>query len=236
MYIINARGEYRLLAQPQRVAFREEGRRLVTENDDPVAIRGMLDVARAKGWGRVNLAGSDTFRRIAWLEAGVRGMQTSGYAPTVEDRQRLEEWLAERAPEEAGPGRRSRAGGVQPAEGRGKRDSSAASPVEPDGIDEGRSDANRARQADRDAVVMAVAQEVLRRRDISGQTRLRILGAISRRLNEFRERGKDVSVRTHDVGVHGRAVPRRDAVVPRDGTGPELAPSPSGRLHTDRER
>ena len=96
MYLISARSEYRLLAQPQRVAFRDMGRRLVTEHDDPNVVRGMLDVAQHKGWERVNLAGSETFRRLAWLEAQARGLKTIGYVPSREDRQRLAEWLAER--------------------------------------------------------------------------------------------------------------------------------------------
>lgn len=81
MYLINQRNEYRQLAQPQRVAFRDSGRRLVTEYGDPIIIRGMLDVAQHKGWQHINLAGSESLRRLAWLEAGVRGFATTGHAP-----------------------------------------------------------------------------------------------------------------------------------------------------------
>jgi hypothetical protein len=138
-YMIFSNGEYRLLAAPQRVAFRDQGKQISTEHDDPQVVRAMLDVAAHKGWRRVNLVGSETFRRLAWLEAGTRSIQTTGYAPTQEDRQRLKEWLSERVYDE-----HARAGGANRAGGAARAGTYApafASPaVSPDS--ESRSDGN----------------------------------------------------------------------------------------------
>jgi hypothetical protein len=194
-YLINARGEYRFLAQPQRVAFREEGKRLETVHDDPAIIRGMLDVAQSKGWERVNLAGSETFRRIAWLEAGVRGVETLGYAPTPEDRQRLEEWRAERLGVEA------RRPGAPIAQAPIK----VEAPERSDG----------AAQVERDAVILAVAEEVLRKRNVGEVTRARVAAAISRRLEQLREQGFNAPVRGQERAARSRE--KAPMEVPRGG-------------------
>jgi len=95
LFFVNQQGEYRLAAQPQRIAFLDAGGKLLTPHDDPLIISGMFDVAEHKGWRKVNLSGSETFRRLAWLEAGRRGLEVLGFAPSKEDRKSLEEWMAE---------------------------------------------------------------------------------------------------------------------------------------------
>jgi hypothetical protein len=202
MYLISPRSEYRLLAQPQRVAFRDMGRRLITEHDDPTVVRGMLDVAQHKGWQRINLTGSETFRRLAWLEARARGLETIGYAPSLEDRQRIEEWRAERGgpipsrvrPPSSGPtgGDAARAGRLQEGQSANSRDRDGQMPqatVRKNAVD------------DRDAVVLAVAEEVLLKRQVGEATRARVAAAIARRLAALREQGTSVSVRMYDTAV-----------------------------------
>ena len=47
----------------------------------------MLDLAQARGWQSVKLRGTDSFKREAWVQAQVRGMQTEGYQPKATDMQ-----------------------------------------------------------------------------------------------------------------------------------------------------
>ena len=202
MYLISPRSEYMLLAQPQRVAFRDMGRRIVTEHDDPAIIRGMLDVAQHKGWERIQLTGSETFRRMAWLDARARGLETFGYVPTLEDRQRLKDWLAERDPS---VGYRKFAPGANPevsAPDRAER--RPAGSETPPHVREAPASATKKPPAaqvaveERDAVVLAVADEVLRKRQVGEATRARVAAAIARRLAHLREQGATAIVRTYD--------------------------------------
>jgi hypothetical protein len=47
----------------------------------------MLDLAQARGWKSVRLRGTESFRREAWVQAQVRGMQTEGYHPKATNMQ-----------------------------------------------------------------------------------------------------------------------------------------------------
>lgn len=81
--------EYRFAGEPHRVAFVDKGRQLATALDSPDVARGMVDLAQAKDWKQLHLEGSEEFRRAAWLEAAVRGLQTTGHVPSPADRDRL---------------------------------------------------------------------------------------------------------------------------------------------------
>lgn len=63
------------------LAFEIKGKRLVTDKDDPHVAKAMVELAEAKGWQAIQLKGSDVFKREAWLEASLRGMETKGYKP-----------------------------------------------------------------------------------------------------------------------------------------------------------
>jgi hypothetical protein len=159
----------------------------------------MLDVAQHKGWERVNLAGSETFRRLAWLEARARGLETIGYVPSREDRQRLAEWLAERSEAvKHNPGDMGNAGaqaGVMAARRASARDERAAGLVRQGN---GQEKGGAKERVDADTVVLAVAEAVLRERKVGEETRSRVLAAISRRLAVLRERAGVSTVRVVD--------------------------------------
>ncbi len=80
-------------ATTQRAAFRDEGRRLVTDRADPNAICDMAIVAQHRGWTVVTARGSAEFRREAWLAGRTIGVEVRGYSPTERDVQELDRRL-----------------------------------------------------------------------------------------------------------------------------------------------
>lgn len=83
-------------AQVRRAAFRDEGRALVTDRADPNAIRDMIRIAQYREWNAIAVKGARAFRREAWLEGRVEGLQVQGYRPSERDLQELERREARR--------------------------------------------------------------------------------------------------------------------------------------------
>jgi hypothetical protein len=81
--------EYRYRGDTARVAFIESTFRLATDNNNPSVARSMVDVAEARHWQALRVAGHNDFRRMVWLEASLRGMNTIGYEPNQADRELL---------------------------------------------------------------------------------------------------------------------------------------------------
>ncbi len=67
------------------VAFEDRTKSLNTSREDSKTIKAMIDVAQNKGWSSINLKGTQEFKREAWLQAQVRGIETKGYKPTEHD-------------------------------------------------------------------------------------------------------------------------------------------------------
>lgn len=74
-----------------RVAFVDAGKALSTEREDKATIRAMVEVATAKNWKEITVSGTDDFKRNAWLEASLNGIQVRGYEPREADKQILAE-------------------------------------------------------------------------------------------------------------------------------------------------
>lgn len=72
-----------------QVAFVDAGKRLTTTLEDKETIRVMIEVASAKNWKEVTVSGTDEFRRAAWLEARINGMDVHGYEPREADKKIL---------------------------------------------------------------------------------------------------------------------------------------------------
>jgi len=81
--------EYRFRGDTSRVAFTESTFRLATDTNSPSVARSMVDVAEARNWRSLRVAGSEDFRRLVWLEAAARGVKTLGYEPNPADLERL---------------------------------------------------------------------------------------------------------------------------------------------------
>ncbi len=72
---------------PASVAFEDRGTKgLHTSHHDEKTITAMLDMAESKGWSSIKLKGSQEFKREAWIEAQIRGIQTKGYEPSEQDK------------------------------------------------------------------------------------------------------------------------------------------------------
>lgn len=85
-YLIERRrltGEQRYYenASDTKPAFRDKGDRLVADNNSRDLIRDMLEIAEHRGWDRVRVSGTEEFRREAWREAALRGLEVDGYRP-----------------------------------------------------------------------------------------------------------------------------------------------------------
>jgi hypothetical protein len=82
---------YRAGQQQGNVAFVDAGKTLQTSLNDKETIRAMVEVASAKNWKEVTLTGTEDFKRAAWLEARLNGLDVRGYDTRDADRQLLAE-------------------------------------------------------------------------------------------------------------------------------------------------
>jgi hypothetical protein len=77
--------------EPTKIAFTDQGKRLVTEHDDPSVIQGMVLRAKAKGWTTVRVNGTVEFKTEAWVQATIAGLDVEGYTPRGIDLARAED-------------------------------------------------------------------------------------------------------------------------------------------------
>ena len=73
----------------ETVHFEDKGRSLATASEDREVIAHMVEVAKAKHWGELQLKGSEEFRRQAWIAAELAGVPTRGFKPAAQDRAAL---------------------------------------------------------------------------------------------------------------------------------------------------
>lgn len=84
------------------VAFEDRNKSLHTSREDSKTIKSMLDVAQAKKWSSINLKGTEAFKREAWLEAKVRGIEVKGFKPEEKDLVELQKRQEERSYNQVG--------------------------------------------------------------------------------------------------------------------------------------
>lgn len=75
----------------------DKGARLASHANDRGTIADMLAIAQAKNWTSVTVKGSPEFRRNAWLEAKLSGIDMHGYKPSDSDHALLEAARREQA-------------------------------------------------------------------------------------------------------------------------------------------
>ncbi|CAE6847139.1 hypothetical protein R75461_07298 [Paraburkholderia nemoris] len=96
--------------------FEDRGARLATPSDDRNTVADMIAVAQAKGWKEVTLNGSEEFRRNAWIEASLAGIEAKGFQPQARDEALLEAARRERESLNiSAPGREPQAPGAPDA-------------------------------------------------------------------------------------------------------------------------
>jgi hypothetical protein len=93
---LRAGNQYFLKDAPHQLAFEDIGPYLVTEHNRPDVVESMVDMARAKAWGRIRVSGHEQFRREVWVQATLLGIEVSGYAPKAVDFARLAEGRRDR--------------------------------------------------------------------------------------------------------------------------------------------
>lgn len=74
-----------------KMAFEDRGRKMVTAYNDPDVARSLVEIAEAKGWGKIKVTGHDDFKREVWLQAQLKGIEVAGYKPKEVDLARLKE-------------------------------------------------------------------------------------------------------------------------------------------------
>jgi hypothetical protein len=90
--------EYRFKGEgPLRIAFTDHGKQISTSLDTKEVVKGMADLAQAKGWREINVNGTPEFKRSMWTEGNLRGIHVAGYSPSKEDHERLKAARAELA-------------------------------------------------------------------------------------------------------------------------------------------
>ena len=77
--------------------FEDVGARLNSRQNDRATIADMVAVAKAKNWDTIVVRGSETFRRNAWIEASLAGVDVKGFKPAESDEALLEAARRERA-------------------------------------------------------------------------------------------------------------------------------------------
>ena len=102
-YVEQKDGERRYFDDYQRkaIAMRATDTSISSKREDLNTVRAMLDIASARGWQSIEIRGSAEFKREAWIEASVRGLEGRGYSPNDLDRQEADRRAAERREENA---------------------------------------------------------------------------------------------------------------------------------------
>ncbi|MGN6210543.1 LPD7 domain-containing protein [Asticcacaulis sp.] len=96
---LKAEEKYHFRDRSGEVAFETLGKRLVTSHETPGIVSSMVDLAETRGWETLKVSGTEAFRREAWLQAGLRGLDVTGYRPTKLDKVRLDEMRSEFGPD-----------------------------------------------------------------------------------------------------------------------------------------
>lgn len=97
-YVEEKNGERRYFDDYTRssLAMRATRTAISSKRQDLNTVRSMLELAQARGWQGVDIRGTAAFRREAWIEATVLGLQGRGFAASDVERQEAERRRAER--------------------------------------------------------------------------------------------------------------------------------------------
>ena len=77
-------------------AFTDRGSRLSTPSENTEVIKSLVAIAHARGWNEITVTGTERFRRDAWAQARLLGLEVRGYQPTDIENERLVRSLARR--------------------------------------------------------------------------------------------------------------------------------------------
>ena len=180
------RTEYRFRGDTTRVAFTESTFKLVTDTNSPSVARSMVDLAQARDWRSLRVSGNEDFKRMVWLEAGVRGVKTLGYEPSPTDLELVKREREARAVNRIEPARDERNAEVP-------------------GVNEKASGRGGGRKA-----VLAAIEAVLVAKGVPEARREAVMAAAADKLAQRLRDGQSVKVKVYDTS----APSQRPAVVP----------------------
>lgn len=80
-----------------KLAFRDRGRKLTTESENTQVINSLVQIALARGWQEITVAGTERFRQEAWRQARIAGLAVRGYRPKEAERAQLIRAIGNRA-------------------------------------------------------------------------------------------------------------------------------------------
>jgi len=95
--------------QQKSEVMRAHDQRISTKLSDRQTVSAMMDLAKSRGWERLTLRGTQSFKREAWVQAQVRGVQAEGYKPKDTDMQEAARRKAAAAPVKEAPARETKA-------------------------------------------------------------------------------------------------------------------------------
>lgn len=75
--------------RPDQEAFVDQGERLRTRHNRSAVAKAMLDLAESRGWDTIKVSGHPDFQQAVWLEASLKGIAVTGYAPTPQEQAAL---------------------------------------------------------------------------------------------------------------------------------------------------
>lgn len=73
--------------QQKEEVMRATPRKISTRLSDQRTISAVLDLAEMRGWGKIKISGSDSFKKEMWVQAQAKDIEIVGYEPTTADRQ-----------------------------------------------------------------------------------------------------------------------------------------------------
>jgi hypothetical protein len=84
-------------------AFTDRGQRLTTPSENTEVIRSLVTIAHARGWNEITVTGTERFRKEAWFEARLAGLEVRGYKPGDVEHERLVRALGRREQQSDSP-------------------------------------------------------------------------------------------------------------------------------------
>ena len=78
-------------------AFRDHGKRLTTGSENTEVVRSLVEIARTRGWEEITADGTERFRREAWRQGRLAGLDVRGYKPSAPERAAMVRSLARQA-------------------------------------------------------------------------------------------------------------------------------------------
>jgi len=192
--------------QPQRIAFKDKGSRMVSASNDERVAHAMATMAEAKGWSAIRVSGHPDFQREVWLEGSLRGIEVRGFKPQQKDLDELDTRLDRRSrnvvayePEKAGqePVKASERAPGMPTPQAAPREPQRARQTPPLDHSALHEPPKPYAPSDRAKVVTAVAEAVAERIK-NPEQREAVLSAIATRLEALDKKGKVPSVQMYD--------------------------------------